>query len=209
MRDKWEYLTVIRAEIAVRKLQNAVCYECVSEILDSLFIPEIAGEAREWMTNLVETDKGLSLNDQKIIWINRWADERAKVKANKETPDHYSLELNERELRTLFRRLQKGCLISRETAFDNFTYCLTGNGGSELRSPIVWTHTKRSLAYFVGEMFSDTNSSNLWKIAEKAFVYHNGDEIKRSALADDYSKLNSQYVDKSKNILKLDDIIKL
>jgi hypothetical protein len=211
-----DYLNGMRAEIAIRKLKNTFCYEGVCHILDSMFLPQIADVAREWIINIVESDEELSLNKQKIIWVNRWADERGKVKAisKKGAPDHYSLELDNSELEALMSKLQEGCFISLNTVLDDFVYYLTGRGRDEPREPIIWTENKRALAFFVGNKFADTDGGNLWAIAEKVFVYKQkgGDRPKARSLAVDYSTMLAQgsyrYGGNSKVIKKLEAILK-
>lgn len=144
--------------------------------------------------------------DEIIKAVEQWAEAKRKEKKAEPEPnepgtkhDYFRSRLNEYNAMDLFKELYNKKYINGELS-DWLIYCGVKKGTPIKR--IDWLQGVNELAYFVGELFGETNRCK-WAIATKVFLI-GGADIKRNCLRTSYYDLAKISKDKRD---ALDEII--
>ena len=120
---------------------------------------------------------------------------------------HFTRSLTESERKTLFDGLLKQNFLPQDTDFTHFCFVFGGTVPSEKPfEPLKWQRTIALLAYFVDNMFGDTDSKRLWEITSNCFMIGNN-KPNRDSLKNTVSKIRTDFKNKPNGYETIDEII--
>jgi len=120
---------------------------------------------------------------------------------------YFTRSFTKEERRKIFDDLLKERCLPQETDYSHFCFVF---GGIEIPSekpfePLRWQRTIALLAYFVDNMFGDTDSKRLWEITSNCFIKGN-DRPNKDSLKNIVSKIKSDFKNKPKGYETIDKI---
>jgi hypothetical protein len=114
------------------------------------------------------------------------------------------------EQKKLFSGLVNGGYLPTETIYSHFCYVFGSissiPNNEKPFMPLQWVGTVSLLAYFIENVFGDTDSKNLWEITINCFLW-NGNKPNKNTLKSKVSEYKNDFKEKPKGHEKIDAII--
>jgi len=120
---------------------------------------------------------------------------------------HFTRSFTNGEKQKLFESLLKHNFLPQDTDYDHFCFVFGGTVQSEKPfEPLKWQRTIALLAYFIDNMFGDTDSKRLWEITSNCFMKGN-DKPNKDSLKNSVSKTKTDFKIKPNGYETIDNII--
>jgi hypothetical protein len=142
-----------------------------------------------------------------LIYINIDCSDNIETKKQPQLL-HFTRIFTELEQKKLFYGLTKGGYLPKETAYSHFCHVLGGEVIPDNESPfnpLKWEKSQSLLAYFVFNLFSETDG-NFWNITAECFTVR-GKRPNIGVMTTEQSKVKNKEKDPPKGHEKIDDII--
>lgn len=176
--------------------QEVYLANCISSIRE--FYVEFVSLCAKYKINI---DKSLKRADITIICdIER--------KTDTFSTSHFTRIFNEEEINILYSGL-KGRFMPEDLDFEHFCFVFGGiplTPNKDPFKPLQWIRSQYLLAYFIYQLFSDTDSKNFWNIACNCFE-NKEKPLNPNTMKKDMSDLKNGEKDKPKGFDKIDDLI--
>jgi hypothetical protein len=208
--DKLPYITKQIKRMIEKKLYDIIYNDTIDKLrndkkylntdLEGLDTFYFGGD----LTKIIEITYG-AYSDAKMDFTHSLQPQLSTIK---QKPTHFTRSFTPDEQRKLFNELTKWGFLPKTTNKNHFNFVFGSTAISDDEkpfSPLKWEKSQALLAYFVFNLFSETDG-NFWNITAKCFTVGEK-EPNIGVMTAEQSKVKNKEKDPPKGHQKIDDII--